>query len=89
MEKGLTIKEIINLLSKCDPDAYLMLDDDGISLEIVEIANEEFMSYTSEGCLVKVVYAIYRGQRGAAERMRQAMAQHISAIPENNDDKES
>jgi hypothetical protein len=74
MEKGMTVQDLIDRLLQCNPEAHVMLDDNGIATEIVEIADEGYSAYTHDGALVNVVDAVYRGQREAAARMRHAMA---------------
>jgi hypothetical protein len=84
MEKGLTVRDVIERLSKCDQGASVMLDDNGIGLEIVDVADAGFKSYTYDGQMVDAVYVIYRGQMEAAERLREAIN---STLESRNDDK--
>jgi hypothetical protein len=77
VETALTVREAIKLLVDCDPDAYIMLDDNGIGREFVEIAggnkDGNYFALLADGNEVRVVYLILRGEIAEGERMVEAM----------------
>jgi hypothetical protein len=96
-EQCLTIRELTARFVAMDQDAYVVLSDNGVSLDIVDVdpgaPGSPFYSYVNEQHYaaigqenhpVPVVYLVMRGEREAHERMLSAM-QHVVDERQKND----